>query len=302
MFSAKKLILIIAALLWLITPCFADSAHHHKTTSKKHVAKHSTHKNKKYAKSSKHVVKKIKTALRKQKNSLGPSTVEHIPALMRTTTALEETAPPPKPPGFVASIEERLVNFVHKSVATLRYSAYKLGGSHFDTSHGIYIVDCSGYVDHTLHAVFPNAYLSLVNSSGTEKPNSLHYYDFFKSLSYDPDDYWSSVEEIEQLRPGDILVFRYKTAQRLGTRGHVMVVMNKPVRDNDAYLVSVADSAPSGHSLDTRPPKVSGIGVGTLLLKVNPKTGEPSAYAWKVGARWKNNVNIAMARPLEFES
>ena len=77
-----------------------------------------------------------------------------------------------------------------------------------------------------------------------------------------------------------------------------MVVMNKPVFDEDAYLVRVADSAPSGHSEDTRRAHKSGIGIGTLLLKVDSRTGRPSAYAWKVGSRWKQNVTFAMARPI----
>ena len=46
----------------------------------------------------------------------------------------------------------------------------------------------------------------------------------------------------------------------------------------------------------------SGIGIGTLQLKVNPKTGEPSAYAWKVGSCWKKNVKFAMARPYDSEA
>ena len=77
-----------------------------------------------------------------------------------------------------------------------------------------------------------------------------------------------------------------------------MVVMDKPIADGDGYLVRVADSAPSGHSQDTRRGRVSGIGIGTMVLKTNPDTGEPSAYAWKVGASWKSNVKIAMARPI----
>lgn len=202
------------------------------------------------------------------------------------------------------SLSKRLVDFVQKSVSTIRYSAYKLGGSHIDTTKGIYIVDCSGYVDHTLQSVFPKAYFDLVDSTGADKPNSQHYYNFFTGLSDDSneDSYWNKVEDVEQLQPGDILVFRYKNSRGKETGGHVMVVMNKPVRDDNQYLVSVADSAPAGHSQDTRMPHVSGVGIGTLLLKVNPKTGQPAAYAWKVGSRWKRNVNFAMARPLDETS
>lgn len=202
-------------------------------------------------------------------------------------------------PNFASSFEQRLVGFIHKTVSTLRYSSYKLGGTHFDSSQGVYVVDCSGYVDYSLQEVYPKAYLSLVNSTGVEKPNSLAYYDFFTSLPDDPNDHWDKVDEVDKLEPGDILVFRNKTTRRHSSGGHVMVVMDRPERRGDSYLVSVADSAPSGHSQDTRSAHVSGIGIGTLLLQANPHTGEPAAYSWKVGSRWKNNVNFAMARPVE---
>jgi hypothetical protein len=203
--------------------------------------------------------------------------------------------------GFVSSMEHKLVAFVHDTVTTLRYSAYKLGGSHFDTSRGVYVVDCSNYVDHVLEVVYPHAYSSLVNSSGTSAPNTQHYYNFFNGLEEDTEQrHWNKVNDVQQLQPGDIVVFRYKNTTGRLAGGHVMVVMNKPIHEIDGYLVRVADSAPVGHSEDTRPGRVSGIGIGTLLLKADPDTGQPSAYAWKVGSRWKHNVNFAMARPIEI--
>lgn len=200
--------------------------------------------------------------------------------------------------GFVSSIEQRLVNFVHKTVATVRYTAYKLGGSHFDTRHGIYIVDCSTYIDNILETIHPNAYSSLINSSGSEKPTTKEYYNFFTQLTEDSD-YWNKIDNVKELRPGDILVFRNKGAHR---GGHVMMVMNPPTKEVNGYTVRVADSAPVGHSEDTRSTHNSGIGIGTLQLKVNPKTGEPSAYAWKIGSCWKKNVKFAMARPNDSEA
>lgn len=194
-------------------------------------------------------------------------------------------------PHFFSSIESRLVSFVHKTVSTLRYSSYKLGGRNFDLSNGVYVLDCSDYVDHILEEIYPNAYSSLMDSTGSDKPTSAHYYSFFNRLSPNSHNEWRKIKDVEELRAGDILVFRNHST------GHVMVVMDKPTYDEDAYFVKVADSAPSGHSQDTRPNKVSGIGIGTLLLKANPNTGEPLAYAWKIGARWKNNMKIAMARP-----
>ncbi|MHB1948454.1 MAG: hypothetical protein ACYCQI_10120 [Gammaproteobacteria bacterium] len=298
----NNLILLFIALALFINPSFATvtkqdahtkKSHHKHIVHKKHKNHHHKTKKKTHGISKKHTKKIHEDAPAVSTNDIQEPLNDKTAELSN----LNQATPPAL--GLVASIEQRLVNFVQKSVSNLHYSHYKLGGTKIDSSHGIYIVDCSGYVDHTLRAVFPNAYLSLVNSSGTEKPNSSHYYNFFKGLSDETDEYWSKVNDIEQLQPGDILVFRNKSSRKYAG-GHVMVVMNKPVQDGDTYLVSVADSAASGHSEDTR--TGSGVGIGTLLLKVNPKTGQPSAYAWKIGSRWKNNVNFAMARPTEIES
>lgn len=210
----------------------------------------------------------------------------------------------PVPQGsFVSSVEKDLLSFVHKTVTNLHYSSYKLGGSRFDTTRGVYVVDCSNFVDHILQKIYPNAYSSLVNSTGTDTPATTHYYHFFNNdLNDDSVQYWNKIADIEELRPGDILVFRYKNSRGAQTGGHVMVVMDKPIRVDDVFFVRIADSASSGHSEDTRRPHKSGIGIGTLLLKANPKTGKPSAYAWGVGGYWNKNVNFAMARPIEMDA
>src|SRR3990167_3645791 len=199
---------------------------------------------------------------------------------------------------FLSTIENRLREFVHQSVTTLHYSAYKMGSAKIDTTRGVYIVDCSSYIDHILKIVYPEAYSSLVNWSGSGKPTSHDYYDFFTNLPSEKKYFWNKIDEVDQLRPGDILVFRYKNAHGIETGGHVMIVMDRPLADSNTFFIRVADAASGGHSEDTRLPHTSGIGIGTLSLKVKPSTYTPAAYAWSIGARWKNNVNFAMARPL----
>lgn len=220
------------------------------------------------------------------------------PTIIQTNNEDQPDAPTP----FVPSVAKNLVGYISKTVTSLHYSAYKLGGKLFDTARGIYIVDCSSFVDRLLQKVSPHAYSSLVDASGAENPATQHYYEFFKELSVNPDSYWNKVDDVEQLQPGDILVFRYKNMFGKETGGHVMVVMDKPVRNTDVFFVRVADSASAAHSSDTRQPNVSGIGIGTLLLKENPNTGQPSAYAWGTGGYWNKNVKFAMARPIDIYS
>lgn len=300
----KQLITLI--ILFILLPSCAvaatsdDNIHQHiikKQQVKKHVIKHHSHKQKhrKHASINKLSHSKKKTRNVKQyKPQIGHSENRDLSMSLPGTTPIYAAN---IRHGFVASIEQRLVQFVHKTISTIQYSAYKLGGRRFDASKGIYVLDCSDYVDNILHAIYPKAYSNLVNSSGTDKPTSQHYFEFFNGLSEADNYYWSKIDEVDQLQPGDILVFRKKNGFRHGASGHVMIVMEKPIGESDEYLVRVADSAPVGHSQDTRVAHTSGIGIGTLLLKVDPNSGKPSAYAWKIGSRWVNNVSFAMARP-----
>lgn len=190
--------------------------------------------------------------------------------------------------------------FAHKTVTTLHYSSYRFGGNRFDLQRGIYMLDCSGYVDNLLNKSAPRAYSTLAQWSGSYKPNSEHYYNFFNRIANQGGyDSWDVVENTKALQPGDILVFRYKNGRGKSRGGHVMLVMGKQLIENsDVVKVRVADSAETGHSADTRGSH-SGIGIGTLLLKINPNTGRPYAFAWRMNSPWNTRVNIAMGRPVD---
>lgn len=277
--------LILVGVLGLMQTCFAvetapDVSTHHTetTTTKSHKKSHKI--SHKHHRKVTHTIKSIPNDRRDVSESVQSG--HHFPSF-----------------SFATSIGEHIAKMVYKTVDTLRYSVYKLGGTHYDPSNGVYIVDCSEYVDNILQQANPNAYSNLVDWTGTYKPTTLHYYEFINELAYDQNNYWNKVNDATKLQPGDILVFRNKHhLRRNATEGHIMVVMDKPVADEEGYQVRVADSAPVGHSQDTRQHHVSGIGIGTLLLKINPRTGQPSAYAWKVGSHWVKNVNFAMARPV----
>lgn len=194
------------------------------------------------------------------------------------------------------SLDQRTVRFVHDTVTNMRYSSYKLGASRFDLSRGVYIVDCSSYVDRILKATHPQAFSSLTSWSGNAQPTTHDYYQFFSKLSNGVHHNWRMVDNVEKLRPGDVIVFRYKRE----TKGHIMILMDKPVRHKNTLQLRITDSAPFRHSQDTRSHRVSGIGIGTMLMKINPLTARPFAYAWQVGARWEKNVAFAMARPTDL--
>jgi len=311
--NLKKIILMIAMLAWMSHSMGATAKHSaisikqgtHRATNK---IKHNSHQKRTFhtttvsgkhktsqRKSSQSTSKKIKKTYHHPRRRASSILASSQRAIVNTNNVTRSNLPA----YLLTSIEKNLVNFVRQTIATIRYTAYKLGGTHIDTSRGIYVVDCSSYVDHILKTVYPDAYTSLTSWSGSEKPTTHDYYHYFVNLSAKAR-HWNTIEDVEQLRPGDILVFRYKNQSGNETGGHVMIVMDKPMREGNTFMIRIADSAPAGHSLDTRLPHASGIGIGTILLKVDTETFQPYAYAWKVGSRWENNVNFAMARPIDM--
>jgi hypothetical protein len=194
---------------------------------------------------------------------------------------------------------KKLLNMVDLTIHHLRHNRYKLGGTYFNSSSGVYTIDCSNYVDHLLRTADPGAYWNLKTQTRCYTPTSKDYYAFFTELSPDKAKHdWLRIEQVKNLVAGDILVFRYKHLSDRRAAGHVMVIMAQPKnlhKQRNVYLVRVSDSAPTRHSNDTRPPHTSGIGIGTLLLKTDSK-GKPYAYAWKEGAPWEYDMYFAMAR------
>jgi cell wall-associated NlpC family hydrolase len=287
----------------------------HKTTSnKKKITKHKIttaakiHKKSVVTKHKKTKSFAIKKSHLKSKPHHVVATKNSLKSKMQSPAAVIKSTPinhsnlsstPQLPAYSLSAMEKKFIDFVHNTIAKIRYTAYKLGGAKIDSSKGIYIVDCSRYVDHILKNTYPKAYTSLTAWSGSDRPTSNDYYHYFATMTSNSS-HWNTVEEVTELRPGDVLVFRQKNRQGKEISGHVMVVMDKPIQDGNTFLVRIADSAPSRHSKDTRMPRSSGIGIGTILLKANPHTFQPYAYAWKIGSRWENNVNFAMARPLDL--
>jgi hypothetical protein len=225
---------------------------------------------------------------------------KHPKKIAHFTHPLPVNFPTAIPAYALSSSEKKLISFMQQTFSSLHYSTYRLGGSHIDPAHGIYVVDCSMFIDHVLKSLYPHAYAYLTNWSGTDKPTTDDFYHYFRSLETNDQAHWSPIEDASQLRPGDVLVIRYKNARGQESGGHVMMVMDEPWTEQNILAVRVADSAAGRHSLDTRSLHTSGIGSGVLLLKLDPHTALPDAYAWRIGSHWQTRAVFAMARPIEF--
>lgn len=271
----KKMIIMVMLCTWIIQPGFAkithkkNHTHRTKTVSKKsHTTKHIK---RKIAKTSRTTPKKMHTR-KKIKRSHAARSHAMQPSPQATKVNTFNIGHSLLPGYLLTSMQKNLVTFVRNTVESIHYTTYKLGGTRIEPSRGIYVVDCSSYVDHILKTIYPRSYSSLAVWSGTQKPTTNDFYQYFRNLS-DNSQHWNSIDDAEELRPGDILVFRSKNRMGEETGGHVMIVMDKPVRNGNALLLRIADAAPARHSRDTRMPHASGIGIGSMLLKNTDKEG-----------------------------
>ncbi len=167
-----------------------------------------------------------------------------------------------------------------------RTTTYVFGGN---GARGRY--DCSGYLNELLAVRAPGAYAAVTRLRA--RPRAREYLDAMLV----PVEGWIRVERVRDLRAGDVLAWTHRAHRR--STGHVMLVVGEPRRDPrfpSAYQLRVEDAAESPHSDDTRPPGVSGVGRGTILLHTD-EHGEPVRFAWTLDGRWQSPAAIAMGRP-----
>jgi hypothetical protein len=187
-----------------------------------------------------------------------------------------------------------------EALNALTYTYYKTGSETWSDTKGIYETDCSGYADHMVEDAVPEAYDELRDSFGTTRPSAEHYERYFASITRGSSKgRWFRPAKLADLRPGDMLVWRYTVTQSSGATGHATIVASTPVRDtrwSNVYRLRVSDSARSGHSNDNRGSSGSGVGAGDMLVKVD-SNGQPIEYAWSLSGTFHSDIKIALGRP-----
>lgn len=220
------------------------------------------------------------------------SYITAAPAIPENTTLMALKKP---------AASTKLVTYLKSSVQHLRQTRYVFGGSYFDTSKGVYKIDCSGLVNRLVQITCPRAYGVITGARHTARPNTLDYYDFLGTIPRGATRAnWQNVDTVKHLQPGDILVYRFPGRAK-SAPGHMMIVVEapKPVANKaGVYCVRVADSANSGHTNDTRKHHTSGVGIGSLMLKTYTDSGRPYRMSWKEGSSWGPQVNFAMGRAM----
>jgi hypothetical protein len=195
-----------------------------------------------------------------------------------------------------------LVTRVDEALNALTYTIYDtVPPLDWNDDTGVYKVDCTGYVNRMVEDAVPEAYDELGDARGTTHPAAKDYYYFFKSISIGGTrGRWRRPERVSSLRPGDLLVYRYKEDPGTGSTGHAMIVVGIPVKDStrgsSIYRVRVSDSARSGHTRDNRDSDTSGVGAGEILVRVD-SNGQPVSYTWSTTGPFHTDIYLAMGRP-----
>lgn len=155
-------------------------------------------------------------------------------------------------------------------------------------------IDCSGYVNRVLAHAAPRAYAEVV--ALRHRPRSREYVEIAERGG----EGWLRVAHVAELRPGDVIAWRHRPntpTKDPRSTGHVGIVVAAPRRAGAGlWEVRISDAAKSGHSDDTRPRGVSGIGAGVILVAVDAEDA-PTAVAWSLRGRFEVPEAIALGRP-----
>jgi hypothetical protein len=159
--------------------------------------------------------------------------------------------------------------------------------THVVQSDGIYDMDCSGFVDYLLKRVAPEQYADLPIETGHPRPRAASYFEFFHSLPGNPLAGWKSIDQLTDVRRGDIIAWALEAStQKPGDTGHVVIVAAPPVSTRAReYRVTVYDSSGIRHDADSRPEGTSGIGEGVITISVDDR-GAPVGFRFNSHAHF----------------
>jgi hypothetical protein len=170
-----------------------------------------------------------------------------------------------------------------------------------------YRYDCVGFVAYALKQAAPQARASAFKAleiAPGRIPSPPKYVAFFESLVQTPQVGWQVISRVQDLRPGDVVAWEYKTAI---SSGHAVIVASVPLSaEEGTWVVKVYDSTSSPHGEDTRPQdsrttvftasgKKSGLGHGMMAFSADPSTGAITGYRWSPKSKTKI-VTIVAAR------
>lgn len=202
--------------------------------------------------------------------------------------------PPAPPPGPTlppaTGAASRVVDAVESIRSTVRRTRYQHHRV-VNERDGTYYWDCSLMVNWVLQRASRRSVRQL---EAIQRPLATH---FVRAIEQAPTGRfaggWQRLENIEDVRPGDVFAWRRPRGFPSRNSGHVGFVVGVPRRVPaipNAYAVRVADATGSGHQNDSRPyPGEGGFGIGTLVFLTDGR-GHGTHYGW--GGTWSSGYVV----------
>jgi hypothetical protein len=208
---------------------------------------------------------------------------------------LPEGTPLRSGPGGPALLAE-----VDRELSAMRASAYS-HRTHVDEAAATFDYDCSGLLVYALSRVAPDA-LAAVRATASRRPRSSEFVAFLEGIPAGGSrGRWQRVGRVQDLAPGDVVVWLKPADSRSTNTGHTMIVHGAPSPDPEhagGFVVPIADSTEGPHGPgDSRvEAHRTGLGQGEIVL-LTDSSGAPVGYRWSRSTRSREKATtIALGR------
>jgi hypothetical protein len=183
---------------------------------------------------------------------------------------------PTKKDGPANAASEQVYQEAMRILGGLKKTEYK-HDTDIDEEKGTYYCDCSGFVGYVLNQTVAKDNPKGPLGDGKKRPLAMHYEKAFEATPKPESGGWQRVERVADARPGDVMAWRH-AEPKPGNTGHVVIIAERPVKDEKGLMrVVVIDSTTKPQVDDTRAAGTSGIGRGTMWIRVDDE-GRPAAY------------------------
>ncbi len=205
-----------------------------------------------------------------------------ISILLATPLLLLLAAAPATLPAPATQPAPAILARAHRILATMKDTVYQ-HTTDIDESAGEYHCDCSGLVGWILKKELPQHYKAVEFPAKFRRPRACEFEDAFAAAptSPQPGKLWMKIETVADARPGDLIAWKKDPMPATGSTGHIVIVDAAPWKvADDIYAVTIIDSTTGPHDNDTRKADETGVGRGTIFIKVD-SAGRPISRAGK---------------------
>ncbi len=202
----------------------------------------------------------------------------------------------------VTSSSRQLLFQAERVLANVKSTQYS-HTSEVDEAEGLYRLDCSAFISFLLSSVVPQALRSVSVDPRHSHARAINFYTRFSNTPAERADRgWRRIVRLMDAEPGDIVAWRKDPLPKKGNTGHVLMILEKPVMEDDEMIrVRVLDASRSGHFQDTRKKGSGGVGAGMMWFRVDSE-GRPVAYHWSTRKKLSGVLPIAIGRAMAAES